>query len=147
MDVYAVLRAYILADPAIAAVLGTRVYPIKLPQEVTYPAMTIQRISGAAYTPLKGRASLARPRYQCDIWTKEGVGSAASEAARIGRLLLDRLEGAVITVADAEGNPPGPRTVAFEFETDRDLYETDVGGGFFRYSADYFVVHQTGHGS
>jgi Protein of unknown function (DUF3168) len=142
-----VLRTFILADPALAAALGTRVYPIKLPQTVTYPAMTIQRISGTALPPLKGRASLARPRFQCDVWTREGEGNASAEMQRIGALLSDRLEGAVFTMLDDDVSPAEARIVALEFETDRETYETDVDGGFYRYSADYFVHHQTGHGT
>lgn len=148
MDAYVVLRDFILADPALSAELGTRVYPIKLPQSAAYPAMTIQKVSGTALPPLKGRASLARPRYQCDVWTREGQGSAAGDAQRIGRLLLDRLEGATFLALDEDVSPAVDRIVAIEFETDRDLYEPDAGGGgFYRYSADYFVHHQTGHGS
>jgi Protein of unknown function (DUF3168) len=146
VDVYAVLRDFILDDPALSAALGTRVYPVKLPQTVVYPAMTIQRITGVALPPLKGRASLSRPRYQCDVWTKEGQGSAAAEAQRIGRVLLDRLEGAVFRALDTEVTPAALRIVTIEFETDRDLFEPDVSGGYYRYSADYFVHHQTGHG-
>jgi len=142
-----VLRTFILADPALAAALGTRVYPIKLPQGVTYPAMTIQQISGTALAPLKGRASLARPRFQCDVWTREGEGNAPAEVQRIGQLLSDRLEGAVFTVQDDGVSPAKALIVALEFETDLETYETDVDGGFFRYSADYFVHHQTGHGT
>ena len=147
MDIYAVLRDFILDDPALSAALGTRVFPIKLPQGVTYPAMTIQRITGVALPPLHGRASLSRPRYQCDVWTREGQGSASADATRIGRLLLDRLEGAVFRALDTDTTPAGLRIVTVEFETDRDLYESDAGGGgFYRYMADYFVHHQTGHG-
>lgn len=142
-----VLRTFILADPALAAALGTRVYPIKLPQTVTYPAMTIQKISGSALAPLKGRASLARPRFQCDVWTREGDGNASAEVQRIGQLLSDRLEGAVFTVQDEDVSPAEALIVALEFDNDQETYETDVEGGFFRYRADYFIHHQTGHGT
>lgn len=147
MDVFVVLRDFILADPDLSSAFGTRVYPIKLPQSAVYPAMTIQRITGVALPPLRGRASVARPRYQCDVWTREGQGSAASEATRLGRMLLDRLEGAIFRALDEDVVPAADRIVSIEFETDRDLYEPDAGGGgFYRYSADYFVHHQTGHG-
>lgn len=143
-----VLRTFILADPALAAALGTRVYPIKLPQTVTYPAMTIQEISGTALPPLKGRASLARPRFQCDVWVwEQAPGNPPAEVQRIGQLLSDRLEGAVFTVQDDDASPAKTLIVALEFETQRETYETDVNGGFYRYSADYFVHHQTGHGT
>lgn len=141
------VRAYILADTALAAELGTRVYPVKLPQTPTYPAMTMQKISGVRYPPLKGRASLARPRYQFDVWTAERTGAAAfSDSQRIGRLLLDRLEGKNVDLVDTSVSPSATRRVSFEFDSDRDLFETDINGGYYRYSADYFIWHQTGNG-
>lgn len=146
MDIFKHIRAYVLGDGALAAQLGTRVYPVKLPQTVTYPALTIQRISGVRHLPLKGRASLARPRYQFDVWTKEGTANAFNQTQVLGRLLLDRLEGKTITVMDDSVSPEEPRIVAFEFDNDQDLFEPDVNGGYYRYSADFYVWFQTGHG-
>lgn len=148
MDVFVMLRTFILGDPKLAAALGTRVYPLKLPQTVTYPAMTIQRITGVAIPPLKGRAPLARPRYQFDVWVrdKEDTTSEFADVQRIGRLLSNRLEGAIFTALDTDVTPSVRRIVTIAFETDRDLYEGDVSGGYFRYSADYFIHHETGHG-
>lgn len=146
MDIYPHVRAYVLGDAAIASAIGTRCYPVKLPEKATTPAVTMQQISGVRFPPLKGRASLARPRFQFDVWTSEGVGSAFSEARRIGQLLLDRLEGKNITVLDTSVSPNVNRRVSFEFDSDRDLFEEDVNGGYYRYSADYFIWYQTGHG-
>jgi hypothetical protein len=140
------VRAYILADPAITAQIGTRLYPIKLPQAPTFPAMTMQRISNFPASSLRGRASLARPRYQFDVWTKEGTSSAFSSTQTIGNLLRARLEAANVDLLDESVSPAEYRRFAFDFDTDRDLYETDVNGGYFRYSADYLIWHQTGEG-
>jgi hypothetical protein len=141
------IRAFVLGDAAIVAAVGTRVYPVKLPQNPTYPAMTIQRISGVDFPPLKGRASLARPRYQFDVWTKEGVGSAFETVQTVGQLLRDRLEGRNVDLLDASVSPAEYRRFSFEFDSDRDLFEPDaVSSGYYRYSADYFVMHQTGNG-
>ena len=149
IDVFGMIRAYVLADNAIATAIGTRFYPIKVPQGTTalYPLMTMQRIDEIRATPLKGRASLTRPRFQFDIWTKEGVGSAYKTCQQLGALLLARLEGANFSALDTEfGSPGTPRLVSAEFITSQDLFETDVSGGYFRYSADYYIWHQTGHG-
>ncbi len=146
MDVFKHVRAWVLGDPLIVAQVGTRVYPVKLPQTVTYPAITIQQISGVRHTPLKGRASLARPRFQFDVWTREGAASAFESSRSIGQLLLDRLEGRNINVLDDEVSPAEYRRLSFEFDNDQDLFEPGVNGGYYRYSADYFVMYQTGHG-
>lgn len=146
VDIFKHVRAYLSADPALTASLSTRIYPVKLPQGVTFPALTFQRVSGVRFPPLKGRASLARPRYQFDIWTREGADSAFSESQRLGRVLLDRLEGKNIYVLDDDVSPAEQRIVSFEFDSDRDLFDSDVNGGLYRYSADYFIWFQTGEG-
>lgn len=146
MNVFAMIRAYVLGDAAIAAVIGTRFYPIKVPQNPTYPAITMQRISGVRFPPLKGRASLARPRYQFDVWTKEGVLNAYATSQSLGQLLLARLEGKNVDLLDASVSPAEYRRFSFEFDSDHDSFETDVNGGFYRYTADYFIWHQTGNG-
>lgn len=143
MDVVKHVRAFVLADPLIAAQVATRFYPVKLPQNPTLPAITMQRITGLKYTPLKGKASLERPRYQFDVWVREGVGSSFQTSQTLGRLLADRLEGARVDVQDDTVTPAVTRRMWFEFITDSDRFEQDVNGGFYRYSADYFVWHQT----
>ena len=144
MDVQKHIRAFVMADPEIAAQIGTRFYPVKLPQTATFPALTLQRISGVRFQPLKGPASLARPRYQFDVWMKVADGVAAfSRTQMIGQLLRERLEGQRTDVLDDSVMPAVIRRMWFEFDTDRDLFEPDVNGGYYRYSADYFIWHQT----
>lgn len=145
MDVLRALRAYVLADPAIAAQIGDRLWPSKLPQHPTLPAMTMKRISGVRFGTLRGRAGLARPRYQFDIWVREGTGSAAAQCQRIGRLLLARLEGKNVQLADTSVSPPALRRFSFEFIDDEDIFEQDVDGGLHRHQADYYVFHHTGN--
>lgn len=145
MDIGTVLRSLLVTDPAIVAVVGTRVYPIKAPQSPTYPLITYQQISGVRETTLHGRAGLARPRFQIDAWYAEtGTGYKLSRA--LGALILARLEGLTTRVADPDV-PSETRIVAVTFDSDQDLFEQDTNGGFYRHSADYFVMYQTGHGS
>lgn len=144
MDIVSKVGAFILADPQMRSDVGTRFYPVKLPQNPTLPAITIQRITGVRANKLKGPASLVDARYQIDIWAREGSGSAFKTTQRIGRRLALLLDGRTTTLLDDEVSPAVPRIVAFRLETDQDLFEPDVNGGIYRYSADYFITYQTG---
>jgi hypothetical protein len=149
VNVFGMVRDFILADPALALVLGTRVYPLKVPQTAIFPALTLTRVSGESGPPLRGgRASLSRPRYQFDVWTKEGQGSAFEVSQQIGELLRERLEGATVDLLDTSVLPPAWRRFAFELALDRDEFDEGEGAtsGFYRYSADYLIWHQTGQG-
>jgi hypothetical protein len=145
MDIQSATRRYVLEDADIAAALGQRFYPIKLPQNVVYPAMTMQRISGVRFGDLRGPAGLARPRYQFDIWARELEGEAnALEVSRLGRLLLARLEGKTTRLEDDSVSPVEQRIVGFEFIDDEESFEPGVNGGYFRYTSDFYIWHQTG---
>lgn len=65
-------------DTAVAALVGTRIYPRILPQHPTYPAISYQRISG---TPQQGSTTLRTPRYQIDCWATTDVGAEALAVA------------------------------------------------------------------
>lgn len=145
MDIAIILRRLLITDPAIVGVVGTRIYPVKAPEQATYPLITIQQISGVRYGQLKGQAGLAQPRFQIDAWTNESP-TGYKNARALGDLIRARLEGLTERVQDDTVSPPETRAVAITFESDRDLFETDVDSGFYRHSADYFVMYQTGHG-
>lgn len=49
----------------IAALVSTRIYPLVLPQSITYPAISYQRISS---TPQQGSTTLRSTRYQINCW-------------------------------------------------------------------------------
>lgn len=144
MNVFSKLRTHLLSDAAIVALVSQRIYPVKVPQGATYPLITIQQISGFRHALLRGRASLASPRFQIDCWTKEASGTAAFLAVRtLGELVIAKLEGFTDTWIDDSVSPSENRLVAIQFDSDRDLFETDVSGGFYRHSADYFITYQT----
>ena len=63
------LRTYLLAQPAIAALIGTRCYPARLPQGAARPALTYQRIARTTSITHDGAADLGRARIQIDCWT------------------------------------------------------------------------------
>lgn len=87
-DIRPALRAFLLADAGIAAVVGTRVYPIKIPQGVNAASIVYTRISGAGDYHMAGPSGLAMPRYQLDSWAP-----TADAATALANLIKDRISG------------------------------------------------------
>jgi hypothetical protein len=132
------LQRYLADDATIADLVGTRIYPVRLPQKVTFPAVSYQRISGVRIGHLHGVASAADPRYQIDAWAQ-----TQSAALELGAALRRRLEGFTGTWDDGAGSPSLEVFVQVRFEDEHDFVEPDIHGGLFRHSADYFVSHGT----
>ena len=56
---------YHLANtPAVTAIVGTRIYPLKLPQKPTLPALTYQLITPMSIIAHDGKSGTAQCRYQ-----------------------------------------------------------------------------------
>lgn len=138
MSVEDLVRAYLLADPTIAGLIGTRVYPAPPPQNATYPLITLQLISDVQYPHLRQRGpGMADPRFQIDMW-------ATTKAAMrtLARAVQTRLQGFSGVLTDTTVSPAVQHRVWIRYETAQELFETDVAGQFWRQSADYFVMHQ-----
>lgn len=114
------LRARLLAVAGVSALVGTRVYPVILPQNPTFPAITYQRIGGRRESSFAGPIGLAGPLYRLDCWGgAAGTGYAAAKGlANAVRLALDGWKGVVsgITVQACflDGEP-------------EDIFEDEVG--------------------
>ena len=69
-DPLLVCREVLLADPDVAAIVGTRVYstPV-LPVGHQYPLVRLTLIGGSAYSPVDFRYSAAFV-VQCDMWAE-----------------------------------------------------------------------------
>lgn len=89
----AALRAKLLADAAIANLVGTRVSPWPLPQASPMPAITYFRVSGAEGVTQDGRERTTRARYQVDSWG--GSYQAARELEILVRKALNGFKGTV----------------------------------------------------
>lgn len=64
------LSAYILADPAIVALIGTRMYPLVLPQGVTYPAVSYYLVSVTELRDLSGPIGEEQARITFNAWAE-----------------------------------------------------------------------------
>lgn len=87
-DIRPALREFLLDDSDIAAIVLTRVYPIKIPQAVNLASIVYTKISGQGSYHMQGPSGLARPRYQIDAWAPSVDG-----ATTLANLIKDRIDG------------------------------------------------------
>lgn len=91
-----IYTALTTGSPLTAA--GTRVYPMLMPQNPTYPALTYQRIASAPVASLDGMSNLDRVRMQVDCWAltylaaKNLAAQVRAELTLINALLLLELD-------------------------------------------------------
>lgn len=146
MTLGSALRAHLLADAAISAVVAARIYPLRLPQPkkdaVNLPAIVLQRISTVRYAHLRGAEALARPRLQVDCWA-----TTHDAATSLGTLVRQRLNGFAGTWTSDESPSVDIAVQAIFLENEQDLFEEEIQGGLCRHSADYFVFHSTVEGT
>jgi hypothetical protein len=121
------LHAHLSADAGVAALVGTRIYPLLLPQSATYPALTYSRVSGPRLDDLDGDAGLAHPAFQVTAWAP--TYKAAKETAAAVRLALRGYRG-----------PMGAADVAdVRMIGDFDLYDQEAK--VFHVAADFEIWH------
>jgi hypothetical protein len=141
MTITEALRTHLLADAAIAALVGTRCYPLRLPQKVTMPAIVLSLISGGRPGHLRGVGGLARARYQLDSWAQTYDGATALAA-----VCRQRLDGFAGEWTDG-GSPAVVVYAKVFYDTGQDRFETEILGGLARHSADYLIHHSTAGGT
>jgi len=84
-DTNVVLRTYLVADPALAPLVGTRIYCPAAPENATLPNITFFTRGGRAtpYIP-----DMPNPSVQIDAWADDPI-----EARSIYRAIYDALQG------------------------------------------------------
>jgi hypothetical protein len=107
---------------AVSAIVGTRVYPLVLPQKAALPAISYLRVSGAQELSLSGHSGLESPRIQIDCWaTTYAQAKALSAAVQAAMLASSAFKVGSVS--------------------DRDLFEDETN--VFRVSIDFSVWHRT----
>lgn len=86
------LRHKLINTSAISALVSTRVYPLRLPQQVVLPAITYQMIGGPVITLHGERSKLPRQRVQITSWGEFDT------CIDTDRAVLAALDGTVQTV-------------------------------------------------
>lgn len=137
MSIATDLRAFLLADPILAGLIGGRLYPLRLPQRPAVPALTYQWISGHRVHSTDGASGLAGPRVQFDAWAATYLEVEA--VMRAVRLRLDGYRGPAGDDSTIQG-----AFFASERDFDEDAAELGTGAGeaLYRRSADFFIWHE-----
>ena len=129
-DIRPALRAFLLADPQISAMVGgVRVHHLTLPQGQREPSIVYQRITGLGDHHMQGPSGLTRPRFQIDAYAQ-----TPDDATRLADLVKARLDGYRGPMT------AGSETVAVQgvfFDTERELYDGDLE--LYRISRDYLI--------
>ena len=72
MNIQEMLYSHLKNSPGVAAVAGARIYPLRLPQEPTLPAITYQRVDAMQNYVHSGPTSAGRglvsSRFQVSCW-------------------------------------------------------------------------------
>ncbi len=92
-DLRPALRAFILADAAIAAVVGVRVFPSVMPQGVTATSLVYHRVSAFGDHHMQGPSGYAVNRWQIAAWSESL--DAAEAVANLVKFRLDGYRGAM----------------------------------------------------
>src|SRR4030095_6669000 len=82
------LRNYLLTDSNIAAMVGTRIYPVIAQQGIKDDLIVYNTISEIEGYHFSGPTGLVLARYQIDAWSV-----SAGRAARLADLIKERLRG------------------------------------------------------
>lgn len=109
------------------ALVGSRIYPMMVPQGAALPAVTYQRISGERIHAMVDDPGLASPRIQVDAW-----GSTYSSAKAVAAQVIDCLQrwsGVVETVTVQDTY----------FQGDQDLYDQETER--WQVSMDFIIWH------
>jgi hypothetical protein len=123
--------ALLLAAAGVSSLAGTRVYPVSLPQGVTYPAATVYQASATPIYDDDGEAGLREERITVDCW-----GLTYAAAKTLARAVTE-------TLSAYTGTPPGG-SVPIAFASLEDERDDREGGGNsatypFRTSLDFIL--------
>ncbi len=119
MSVETDFRGYLINDAMVSGLIGTRVYPLMMPQGFTLPAVTYQRVSSdREYDLTDGPVGWCWARFQLDCYADSFSG--VRELAEAVRQALDWNNGITI-------------------EGERDLFEENTE--VYRVTQDYLVPH------
>lgn len=132
MSVETDLKAHLLADAAVAGLIGARLYPDLLPQGVQFPAASWQLVSLIEARDLTGAAGKERARIQISAWARTRIEAIAIGAAIKARMAPLRTGGQI--------GATRVHSVRLENVTDLFEEEPDLKGVYGRLQ-DWIVAH------
>ena len=120
----------LLADAAVSALIGTRMYPLVLPEQCSYPALTYQLISSPETYTNDGPLGEVRARIQIDAW-----GKRYAQVKAVSKAVRASLNGFVGTLTDPD------ETEVLEIECDDASDGFDAPGSLYRCQSDWIVIY------
>lgn len=105
-----------------------RVYPMKLPQKATLPAITYQMVSNPLEPTHSGPSTLRHPRFQLNCWSTSYL-----EAAGLADEVISRLDG-------FRGLMGGTKVHASLAQDGQDNYDPETGR--FWLNVDVIIWHK-----
>lgn len=128
MDMQGALRARLIGDVAVAALVASRVYWVERPQGAGLPAITLQTVSGSRPRHMAGLQDLRPTRVQLDAWAE-----SYADARRVAE--------AVVAALAAHHSANGIVFRPMGFENERDLIERLGTKSIHRTTLDLIVWH------
>lgn len=129
MSLQTAIFAYLSADAQLTALVNTRIYPVRLPEKATIPAITYRRVStNREETYGGGTDTWVRARVQFNCW-----GRSETEAADVGTALLILLSG-------YDGDMGGELLVSSSTIDEFDFNDAPVK--FFRHILDFRLSYE-----
>jgi hypothetical protein len=113
-------------DAGVSAIVGTGIYPVRLPQNKSTPALVYTQISGPRLHDLGGASDRAMPRFQVDCWAD--TAAAAKSLADAVRASLNGFNGTLTTIKAT-------------IRLDNEQEDYDDGAKLYRVIQDYRLNH------
>jgi hypothetical protein len=124
------LRDLVLADSAVSARVGSRMYPLTLPQAWASPALRYQRVSALRAREVGGPTGRAYPTFQIDAFARGSYADA--------RALADDVRQAIDGYV---GTTSGVVFGAIVLESDQDMLEAVEDEDVYRITMDFRITH------
>lgn len=110
------LYSKVTGNGTVSALIGTRFYPVVVPQNAVYPCASYQTISGVpTYTIGTQQAQIRQPRIQINAWAQ-----TFDQARALGRAIRAAID-------HQTGNWSGTQVLGVIFEVEEiDIYDAET---------------------
>lgn len=131
-NIWEALPHFLLSDVTLSNLVGVKIFPMRIPQSETLPAITYQDISTVATQAHGERSALPRVRFQFTVH-----GGSVSAVTAICKALKNRLDGYRGVMGAG----------AFETEVDAVLFKNEISDddtetGIMKRLQDYVIQYK-----
>jgi len=122
------IRSHLLAQSALVALIGQKLYYVTAPQTVDDPYVVFFKVSAVPEYSLTGHSKLINARFQFSIFANTYL-MTKQIGAQIQLALQDKCNQVI----------GGGVNVSVQFENEQDLYEAE--SGLFHCPVEYFIQY------